>query len=98
MADLISALMAIYEAGLAVWDLSTETLLLNIGQEISQVSSMMNNEESKEGEPPQQSGCFKQIDSLRRNQFEVKLKDLAIVKRAYCKSKLVCVPDSVLKR
>ena len=47
IADLIQALLAIYEAGLAVWDLSTETLLLNIGHEISQVSTM-NDEESKE--------------------------------------------------
>jgi len=28
----------------------------------------------------------------------VKLKDLAIAKRAQCKQKLVCVPDSILKR
>jgi len=48
MADLISALLVIYEAGLAVWDLSLETLLLSIGCEISCLSPAMH-EESKEG-------------------------------------------------
>lgn len=48
ISDLISALLAIYEAGLAVWDLSTETLLLNIGHEISHISLATNDEESKE--------------------------------------------------
>ena len=96
ISDLLSALMGIYEAGLAVWDLSPETPLLQIGQEMS-FSPFNSSEELKE-QGEQRGGCFKQLDSLRRNHFEVKLKDLAISKRAYCKSKLVCVPDSVLNR
>ena len=41
---------------------------------------------------------FAVIDSLMRNQFGVKLKDLATKKRYECESTLVCVPDAILKR
>lgn len=33
--DLMQALLVLYDSGLAVWDLSPETLLLSIGHEIS---------------------------------------------------------------
>ena len=36
MIDVIGALNDLYEADLAVWDLSPETLLLSIGPEIAQ--------------------------------------------------------------
>jgi hypothetical protein len=35
MGDLMQALLAVYDAGLAVWDLSPQTLLLSIGHEVS---------------------------------------------------------------
>ena len=35
MGDLMQALFALYDAGLAVWDLSPKRLLLSIGHEVS---------------------------------------------------------------
>jgi hypothetical protein len=94
----------VYERGLAIWDLSPETLLLTIGKELvvhTVANEMMTNESQ---EPPiapsvlDTSLNFAVIDSLMRNQFGVKLKDLAIKKRYDCESNLVCVPDAILKR
>ena len=89
MADIMQALLALYEAGLAVWDLSPKTLLLNIGREVNHLGQLAGDDGS---------GCFAEVDSLRRNQFNVKLKSLAIEKRLKCKQNLVCVPDAIVNR
>ena len=100
---MIQALHDLYGAGLALWDLSTETLLLQIGSQlnVSRLEPTLKKEVSSgttESQAPSNSYNFADLDSLRRNHFEVKIKDLAIKKRSRCHQKLVCVPDSLLKR
>ena len=54
-------------------------------------------EDSGDNQSPRQGECnFAQLDSLRRNHFSVKIKDLAWRKRQDCKSNMVLVPDAVL--
>ena len=80
VADLLKAVRDVYSLGLGIWDLSPETLLLQIGPEINSGSPR------SPVEPDGGSGrsCFGELDSLRRNQFQIKVKDMAVKKRSQC--------------
>ena len=86
----LRAVSEVYAQGLAIWDLSPKTILLQIGPEISTAENNIG------GAVDCNNVSFAEIDSLRRNQFSIKIKDLGIKKRAQCQQKLVCVPDAVL--
>ena len=78
--NVLSAITDCYNQGLAIWDLSPETLLLTIGPELSSVLSPNVAAVHQDGA----AGNFAGVDSLCRNQFGVKVKDLAWRKRQQC--------------
>jgi serine/threonine protein kinase len=75
MADVIGAIADVYERGFAIWDLSTETLLLTIGAELVSTQYIADdlakdtfeNQELTSPNISETSCNFAEIDSLMRN-------------------------------
>ena len=61
MTDILSTVSEVYTQGLAIWDLSPKTLLLQIGPELS------TNDNTNSGVVDSTKVNFAEIDSLRRN-------------------------------
>ena len=69
MTSVINALKDVYELGFAIWDLSPETLLLDIGLafEIVNTSDELGGAAAAQGGATTNDCNFASLDSLRRN-------------------------------